>query len=210
MLHLRPIVGTITAVFLVSLGLLTEKPIIVLCCIASVSLLFSILWFSRDPERTIPEGDNIILSAADGRVCSIQNVRENLYIGGEGLLVGVYLSLFDVHINRIPVAGVVRFLSYKHGTFFPAFREKASIHNEQQIIGIESNRGTIVMKQIAGSLARRIVCHLSIGEVVKAGDRFGKIKLGSRVELILPSQTELNVSIGERVKAGESIIGFLS
>lgn len=155
-------------------------------------------------------GDDIVLSAADGRVCSIVRVREHLYLDGEGILIGVYLSLFDVHINRIPASGIVRLLSYKHGSFFPACRDKSSTYNEQQITGIECNRGKILMKQIAGSIARRIVCRLRTGDKVRAGERFGMIKLGSRVELVLPPHAEIKVKIGDKVRAGETIIGVLS
>ena len=201
--------STIT-VFLLSLGILTGGNLILFFCfLFGIFLLLSIKWFSRDPERIAPAGDNLVLSAADGHVVSLENVMENLYIGGEGIVVGVYLSLFDIHINRIPMTGCVRFLSRKPGTFLPAFRDRASTRNEQQIIGIESTRGKILMKQIAGCVARRIVCRLHLGESVQAGDRFGIIKLGSRVEIVVPPHTEIKVKVGEKVRAGETVIGVM-
>lgn len=175
----------------------------------SIGVLLFYRWSLRDPERNIPRGDGLVLSAADGRVCSLKQVKENLFLDGDGIAVGVYLSLFDVHVNRNSMAGIVRFLTHKPGKFHPAFRKKSSEYNEQQIIGIENDRGRILIKQIAGSIARRIVCHLRLGDVVKAGGRFGMITFGSRVEHILPVQTEIRVKIGDKVRAGESIIGIL-
>lgn len=197
------------AVPLLVLTVLTGEPVFYALLFLSGLVFFSLQWFLRDPERATPQGDGLVTSAADGRVCSLERVRENLYLGGEGIAVGVYLSLFDVHINRIPVSGVVRLISHRSGRFFPAFQKRASAYNEQQIIGIESDRGRILVKQIAGSVARRIVCHLRLGDVVRAGDRFGMIKLGSRVELILPPHTEIKVKLGDRVRAGETIIGVM-
>ena len=196
-------------VFLFIIGMRTGHFILFLCSMLGALLLFFMKWLSRNPARMVPQGDGLIVSAADGRVVSLEYVKEDLYIGGEGILIGVYLSLLDVHINRIPLSGVIRLLSYKKGKFLPAFRERASVDNEQQIIGIESHWGNILMKQIAGSVVRRIVCHLHFGESVKAGDPFGMIKLGSRVELVLPPRTEINVKIGDKVRAGETIIGIM-
>jgi phosphatidylserine decarboxylase len=172
-------------------------------------LFFFIKWFARDPERVIPSGEGLILSAADGRVCAIERVRENLYLDGEGIRIGIYLSLFDVHVNRVPITGVVGFLSYSPGLFLPAHHDQATLRNEHQLAGFENDRGKILVKQIAGFFARRIICHLHQGAAVTAGERFGKITFGSKVELTVPPNIELRVSIGERVKAGETIIGVM-
>lgn len=198
------------AILLFVLTMLTRH--LVLLCIFSlyIGVLLFVRWSLRDPERTVPRGSGLILSAADGRVCSLERVNEHLFLGGNGIAVGVYLSLLDVHINRNSASGVVAFLSHKPGKFLPAFRKKSSEYNEQQIIGIESDRGRILIKQIAGSFARRIVCRLCLGDIVQAGERFGMITFGSRVEHFLPVDTEIKVKIGDRVRAGESIIGVLS
>ena len=192
------------------LTVLTGRPVLLSIFLLSLAALLFSRWSLRDPDRTVPQGSGLILSAADGRVCSLKKVREHLFLKGEGIAVGIYLSLFDVHVNRNSVSGVVRLLSYKPGNFFPAFRQKSSEHNEQQIIGIENDRGRIVIKQIAGFVARRIICRLQVGDAVRAGDRFGRITFGSRVEHILPADVEIKVKIGDRVKAGESIIGIVS
>jgi phosphatidylserine decarboxylase len=205
-----PIIFAGVAILLFVLTILTRH--LVLLCIFSLysGVLLFVRWSLRDPERIIPRGNGLILSAADGRVSSLERVTEHLFLGGNGIAVGVYLSLFDVHVNRNATSGVVTLLSHKPGKFLPAFRKKSSEYNEQQIIGIENERGRILIKQIAGSVARRIVCHLCLGDVVQAGDRFGMITFGSRVEHFLPVDTEIKVKIGDRVKAGESIIGVLS
>jgi phosphatidylserine decarboxylase len=197
-----------TGVILI-LNVQVVMPILLFCLMFIIAAFFFMQWFTRDPERITPSGESLILSAADGRVCDIEHVQEDLYFHGKGIRVGVYLSLFDVHVNRIPISGVVRFLSYKTGSFFPAHRNRASLHNEHQIIGIENERCKILVKQIAGFIARRIVCRLRLGDVVRAGERFGKITLGSRVELIVPTHIDITIHVGDRVKAGETIIGVM-
>jgi len=182
---------------------------VIICAVMAFALFLFVKWSSRDPERCIPTDDSLILSAADGRVCSIDRIQEATYIGGEGVRIGVYLSLFDVHINRVPISGIVRFFSYVPGVFLPAFQNNASIRNEHQIIGIENDRCKILVRQIAGIIARRIVCRLNLGDTVQAGERFGKITFGSRVEVLVPSHIDIRVRIGDRVKAGETILGVL-
>ena len=204
-----PMVFIGVAIIMFVLTIFTRNLVLGSGLFLSVVILLFLRWSFRDPERHAPRGDDLILSAADGRVCSLERVKEYLFLEGEGIAVGVYLSLFDVHVNRNSTSGIVRFLLHKPGKFIPAFRKKSSEYNEQQIIGIENERGRILIKQIAGSVARRIVCCLRLGDVVKAGDRFGMIKFGSRVEHILPADTEVKVKIGDKVRAGESIIGVL-
>ena len=183
-------------------SILAVKPIFIFGFLFLVMAFFFVKWLHRDPERIIPSENDLILSAADGRVHDIERVSENLYLKGEGIRVGVYLSLLDVHVNRIPVSGVVRFLSYSPGRFLPAYMPQASLRNEQQCIGIENDRCKILVNQIAGFIARRIVCRLHPGDVVNVGDRFGKITFGSRVELVVPPHTNMKINVGDRVKAG--------
>jgi phosphatidylserine decarboxylase len=170
-----------------------------------ISLFF--LFFFRDPARRIPEGEDLILSAADGKVISIQPFENSEFVEGKGNLVSVFMSVFNVHVNRAPVSAGVKYLKYNPGKFFPAFQDKASSENEQTELGLENDRGRIIVKQIAGIIARRIVCKVKSGDTVKAGHRFGMIQFGSRVDLFLPAKVSIKVKLGQKVKAGETIIG---
>ena len=163
--------------------------------------LFFVLFF-RDPERKIPSGEDLILSPADGMVKKIEKSTD-----GSFQLISIFMSLFNVHINRVPVDGVVKEISYKPGRFMPAFRDKASEDNEKNVIEIENEQGNVILTQIAGSLSRRIVCNLNPGQHVNRGERFGLIHFGSLVELVLPISVGLKVKEKERVKAGETILG---
>jgi len=165
------------------------------------------LFFFRDPERKVPEGENLILAPADGKVILIKPFGNLEFMGG-GTLVSVFMSLFDVHVNRTPVSGKIKYFRYNPGKFFPAFKDKASLENEQTELGMENEHGKVVLKQIAGILARRIVCKLKNGDLVKAGDRFGMIKFGSRLDLFLPQNVHIEVKLNQKVKAGETIIGI--
>jgi len=165
------------------------------------------LFFFRDPEREVPEGENLILAPADGKVILIKPLENLEFMGGGGTLVSVFMSLFDVHVNRVPISGVVKYFKYNPGKFLPAFKDKASSENEQTELGLENEHGKVVLKQIAGIIARRIVCKLKQGDLVKAGDRFGMIKLGSRLDLFLPENVQIKVKLDHKVRAGETIIG---
>ena len=165
------------------------------------------LFFFRDPERKVPEGKNLILAPADGKVILIKPLENLEFMGGGGTLVSVFMSLFDVHVNRVPISGVVKYFKYNPGKFLPAFKDKASSENEQTELGLENEHGKVVLKQIAGIIARRIVCKLKQGDLVKAGDRFGMIKLGSRLDLFLPENVQIKVKLDHKVRAGETIIG---
>ena len=170
--------------------------------------LFMIFFF-RDPSRTSPAGDDLVLAAADGKVVSIEQIEHDENLKGPATQISTFLSPFDVHINRIPLSGVVDFVKYQRGRFHAAFVAAASTENEQSIIGIRRGSTLIVVKQIVGVLARRIVCYLSAGDAIRSGEKFGLIRFGSRVDLIVPPRTELRVKIGDRVTAGETIIGVI-
>ncbi len=165
------------------------------------------LYFFRDPDRNVPQNENLILSPADGRIVQIGTIDRLPFCEGTFKCVAIFLSLWDVHINRIPIDGNIKLIQYFPGRFYPAFTSSASKKNEQMLIGIESKIGSVFFKQIAGMLARRILCRLEKGQSVARGERFGMIKFGSRVELYLPMSVHLSVREGDRVKAGESIIG---
>ena len=157
-------------------------------------------WFFRDPERALPVGP-VALSPADGRVMSV--VAE----ADRQTRISIFLNIFDVHVNRSPITGVVADVTYQRGKFLVASRGIASAENEQNIITIQADDGTVVVvKQIAGLIARRIICTKSVGDSVKAGERVGLIKFGSRVDVIFGPEWRVEVSPGSRVSAGSSVL----
>ena len=164
-------------------------------------------YFFRDPDREITSEENLVVSAADGRVTRIEKL--NPEDADSPNVVSVFLSIFDVHINRSPIAGEIAEVVYSKGKFVIATREDASQINEQNALTIKNERMTIVCKQIAGVLARRIVCWKRAGDRVRLGERFGLIRFGSRTDLILPPEVEIAVKVGDRVRGGVTIIGRL-
>ncbi|MFP4520513.1 MAG: phosphatidylserine decarboxylase family protein [Fibrobacterota bacterium] len=172
-----------------------------------VFFVFSIYFF-RDPERKIPEGENLIVSPADGKIVDISTQQESFYCGREMIKISIFLNVFNVHVNRFPCEGRVEFFKYVPGKFFNAAKEKASLENEQTIIGIQTGtHGKILVKQIAGLIARRVVCRVSEGDSLERGDRFGMIRFGSRTDLFLPPGTELLIKKDQVVYGGETVIG---
>ena len=169
------------------------------------------LYFFRDPERLPPSGEEKILAPADGRVVEIAEVDEREFLDEPAVKVGIFLSLFDVHINRAPCTGEVAYLRYEQGKFHNALRTKAARDNESNAIGIseDGGRGKVMVRQIAGRVARRIVCDCAVGQEVARGERIGMIKLGSRTELYIPRRllAGLQVSLGAKLRAGESVVG---
>ena len=171
-------------------------------------LLFAFtVFFFRDPRRAIPPGPEHIVSPADGRVIAVGEAGRVEGYDGPARTVAIFLSVWDVHVNRNPVDGKIARVEYRKGDFKRAYLSDASEHNEQTRILIESPRGKVLVRQIAGILARRIVCRLKEGDAVVRGERFGMIKFGSRTELALPPSVRLRVSVGDKVRGGETIIG---
>jgi phosphatidylserine decarboxylase len=178
---------------------------------SGVLLLAAFLaYFFRDPERPIPPGERLILAPADGRIVAIKPFPGWRGPFGEPLTrVSIFLSVFDVHVNRAPLTSVVNAVSHTPGRFLAAWGEAASTQNEQTLIHFASPDGDVWVKQIAGLLARRIVCRLKPGQKVAAGDRIGLIRFGSRVDCILPATAELRVRRGQAVKGGSTILGVI-
>ena len=156
------------------------------------------LWFFRDPDRQIPEGP-VAVSPADGVVVAIKPE-------GAQTRISIFLNVFDVHVNRSPIAGKITKIEYKTGKFLVASREEATTDNEQNFITVEGPNGKIVFSQIAGLIARRIICYKKVGDTVQAGDRVGYIKFGSRVDMFLSSEWAIEVKEGQRVAGGSDII----
>lgn len=167
-------------------------------------------WFFRNPKRTIPQDSNVVVSSGDGRVVAIEEEFEPRYLKQQSIRVTVFLNVFNVHVNRIPCAGTVEGISYQPGQFMVASRPDATIRNEQNAVMIKTESGAKVLcVQVAGLIARRIVCWVSEGARVQRGERFGLIRFGSRMDTFLPMGSKIRVALGDRVKGGETIVGEL-
>jgi phosphatidylserine decarboxylase len=170
-----------------------------------------VCFFFRDPERVIPEEEGAVVSPADGKVLAVGVVPESEFAAEKMLKVSIFMSVFNVHVNRMPDNGRVTDVVYYPGKFFSANLDKASANNERNAISVEIGRGRkLVVVQIAGLIARRIICKISKGDVLRRGERFGIICFGSRLDVYLPADTVPAVSAGDKVLAGKSILGHLS
>ena len=171
------------------------------------------LWFFRDPERTIPEealkDESIIMSPADGRVVEIKDVKEDHYLKSDAIQISIFLSPLDVHVNRSPVTGLVEYFEYCPGDYLIAHYPKASELNEQTHIGVATKYGKVFFKQIVGILARRLAWDIDVGDSLKVGQKFGMMKFGSRMDIMVAPDTEINIKVNDIVVAGESIIAKL-
>jgi len=172
-------------------------------------LTLFVLFFFRDPERKIPEGNTLVVSPADGRVIVIKDIYEPTYLKQDVKQISIFLSVFNVHVNRSPVGGTVEAVKYSPGKFHVASVDKASLDNEQTAMVINTGKQKVLVKQIAGLIARRIVCYAKPGDQIRPGERYGLIRFGSRVDIFLPRDAELKVKIGDRVKGARDIIGVL-
>ncbi len=163
-------------------------------------------WFFRDPDRGGPRGEELILAPADGRVVSVVDLRERQFVQGDATRVSVFMNVFNVHVNRHPVNGTVGHREYRPGRFVNATLDKASEHNEQMSLGIRTHRGPVLVRQIAGLVARRIVTDPQVGDSVRQGERLGLIRFGSRVDTFVPRTASVRVRQGDRTKAGVTVI----
>jgi len=175
----------------------------------SLALTLFVVFFFRDPERLVPQGKGLVISPADGRVIVIKDVYEPDYLKQDVKQVSIFLSVFNVHVNRAPVGGTVEAVKYNPGKFHVASADKASLDNEQTGMVIVNGKHKILVKQIAGLIARRIVCYAKPGDALLQGERYGLIRFGSRVDLFLPKDTELRIKLGDRIKGAQDIIGVL-
>ncbi|NIN91677.1 phosphatidylserine decarboxylase family protein [bacterium] len=172
-----------------------------------------ILFFFRDPERKVPQGKDLILSPADGKIIDISEVEEENFLRSRVKVVRIFMSVFNVHVQRSPVKGKVEWIKYEPGKFMAAYKKEASGANESNLIGIQksdqpdSNRDKIMVKQIAGRVARRICCWCKEGDNLIAGQRIGMIRFGSRADVYLPQEVEIRVKKGDRVVGGETLLG---
>ena len=197
-------IPTITFLVLASaaFALVSPVPAAVMAVLAVL-----VIWFYRDPDRTAPDGDGLFISPADGRVVEISEAEHPFT--GPSVKVGIFMNVLSVHVNRAPCMGRVDYLEYVPGKKIAAFAPKASEVNERNLVGLSTPYGPVLMVQIAGLLARRIVCRLRRGEVLEAGQRYGMIRLGSRVDIYLPKDVRLSIKHGDRVYAGISSLGVM-
>jgi phosphatidylserine decarboxylase len=177
--------------------------------LAGLFTAFAISFF-RDPERVSPSGKGAVLAPADGRVLLIEEQENGPGVAERTWKISIFMSVFNCHVNRVPLGGVVEEVDYRPGKFFAAHQDRASVQNEQNMLHLKTDQGDrFTVVQIAGLIARRIVCWVRSGDRVRAGDRFGLIQFGSRVDLYLPLDTRITLKRGDRTKAGLTVVGFL-
>lgn len=195
------ICAAFTTFVLALLGLTT----LTLICLV---VTFAICGFFRDPDRVSPDKQGVLVSPADGKVIAASPVDNSLFYTGPAMKISIFMSVFNVHVNRVPFDGQVKEIKYYPGKFFSANLDKASSENEHNAVLIEMGNGKLLgVVQIAGLIARRIICNLQPGDKVIRGQRFGLICFGSRLDVYLPAEIKLKVAVGEKVKAGESVLG---
>ena len=205
------IFGAASAAVLLSAGWLWAdgKALAVLASLASL-LALAFAFFFRDPERRGPRGPDLVIAPADGRVVDVSGHDERTFLAGRALRISIFLSLLDVHVNRYPVSGRVEHRAYDRGGFRAAWRASAALHNERASTGIRAKAGPVLIRQVAGLVARRIVTYAREGQSVRQGDRMGLIRFGSRLDVYLPEDAAPQVRIGERAVGGVTVIARLS
>lgn len=174
------------------------------------ALLFAfMLYFFRDPERNVPDEKDVFVAPADGKIILIRDVHEPKYLKKDVKEISIFMSPMNVHVNRAPCDGTVKLVTHNKGYFYAAYKDEASVRNENIEVLLATEYGDILVRQVAGFVARRAVCRKGAGDVLKRGERYGVIKFSSRVDLYLPPDTKIRVGLGDTVKAGETIIGWM-
>jgi phosphatidylserine decarboxylase len=180
--------------------------------LAAVAFMLAIwvVYFFRDPERTGQRGEQLVVSPADGRIVQITEVDEPAFLRGRALRISIFMNVFNVHVNRYPVTGKVGYVHYNEGKFLNAASDKASLENEQMSVGIETSRGRVLVRQIAGLIARRIVNYAAVGDHADQGTRMGIIRFGSRVDVFMPPSTKVRARVGDFPVAGVTVLAELA
>lgn len=187
-------------------GSYTSYTVLLIFCF-SFALTIFMAFFFRDPERKIPMGEGIFVSPADGKVILIKDAYDKDYLKADTKEISVFMSPLDVHVNRSPCDGKVGVIKYSPGRFMAAYKDESSIKNENIVMIIDGKDGSVLVRQVAGFIARRAVCRVKTGNMLRRGQRYGIIKFGSRLDVYLPKDTKIMVKLGDKVKAGESVIG---
>ncbi len=182
----------------------------VVSAFAGLIITVFIVYFFRDPTRVIPDAPGAVICPADGRIICIKVVDDDRFFAGKSLKISIFMNVFNVHVNRIPLAGTVKNVSFKPGKFYSADKDKAALHNEYCAVSLITETGvSCTVVQVAGLIARRIVCRAETDDRFSAGERYGLIRFGSRVDLYLPPGTKTEVTLREQVRAGETILARL-
>jgi len=202
-------IATVLALAAFALALVRRSWSLWLLAVVITILALWVAYFFRDPERAGERGMDIAVAPADGKLIMIAEVDEPAFIGGKALRLSIFMNVFNVHVNRYPVDGTVEYVHYNPGKFLNAAAEKSSIENEQSSIGIDTGKHRVLVRQIAGLIARRIVTYSKKGQQVKQGDRMGLIRFGSRVDVFLPSDAKLRVQLGTLTTAGTTVLAVL-
>ncbi len=202
-------IAAVAAAIVFALALSRRSWALWLLAIVLTILSLWVAWFFRDPERSGERGSQVVVSPADGKLILITEVDEPNFVKGRALRLSIFMNVFNVHVNRYPVDGVVRYVHYNKGKFLNAAAEKSSLENEQSSVGIESGPHRILMRQIAGLIARRIVTYSKAGDVAKQGERMGIIRFGSRVDVFLPVDSKLRAKLGQITSAGTTVLADL-
>jgi phosphatidylserine decarboxylase len=206
-----PFLALAVAIAAVAVGGASRHRSAVLWGLAGLMVVIA-LWvgyFFRDPERTGARGDRLVVSPADGRIVMIADVEEPSFVGGRTMRISIFMNIFNVHVNRYPVSGTVAYLHYNQGKFLNAAHEKASLENEQMSVGLDTGRERVLVRQIAGLVARRIATYARLGERATQGERMGIIRFGSRVDVFVPPGATVRVAVGDRTLAGVTTVAEL-
>lgn len=202
-------IATILAVAAFALAIMRRSWALWLFAVLVTLLALWVAYFFRDPERTGERGAHIVVAPADGKLIMITEVNEPAFMQGRAMRLSIFMNVFSVHVNRYPLNGTVKYVHYNKGKFLNAAAEKSSLENEQSSVGIESGSYRILVRQIAGLIARRIVTYSQMGQQVKQGDRMGMIRFGSRVDVFLPVDAKLRVQLGTLTTAGTTVLAEL-
>jgi phosphatidylserine decarboxylase len=177
--------------------------------ILPVFFMLFMVFFFRDPERVTPMDEGAFISPADGKIIVVKNVYEGTHLKTDAIMISIFMSPFNVHVNRAPMDGVVREVVHNKGSFLAAYRDEASLANEHINMVLDGPQGRILVRQVAGFLACRAVCRVKPGDGLRRGERYGVIKFSSRLDVYLPVNAKVNVALNDVVKAGETILGFI-
>jgi phosphatidylserine decarboxylase len=203
------LIATALAVGTFGLALMRRSwPLWLLAFLLTIIALW-VAWFFRDPERTGERGERLVIAPADGRIVMIADVDEPSFVHGKATRISIFMNIFNVHVNRYPVNGTVRYVHYNPGKFINAAADKASLDNEQMSVGLDSGGRLVLVRQIAGAIARRIVTYSKEGDAARQGERFGLIRFGSRVDVFVPTNSKVRVKVGEKPVAGTTVLAEL-